>query len=450
MSKGVLVVNSLAVNDIITTETFAVALASLKLPAFIPQIACAVSGGCDSMALCLLMQDYLKPRDGRVVALTVDHGIRAESTGEAAQTQAWLRAHGIEHHILRWKREGVLTGNLQAQARHARYRLMQEWCHARHIPFLATAHHHGDQLETLLLRRARGSGDEGLSGMSSLRRAENTLIIRPLLSFRKPQLHATLQAYNQPWIEDPSNASELFDRVRARKTLEQADAKSIATLEHEIAAHKQARIEMEERVAYLLARYCKLHPFGFVTMTWPDDVHTLGYTLPRALLAMIQTISGMDRAPRYAELERLTHALLAAEKPLKRTLGGCQLEFRPDMKRLRIWREPAAAARYILPVSALPARWDGRFAIEPPSALSGQDNLYIRALGTGGVAKLGKEALKPFKSLPKAVFYTLPALWHLDELLAVPHMQQECTRFTKCPVTAVFQPMKALAAMRFW
>jgi 3'-phosphoadenosine 5'-phosphosulfate sulfotransferase (PAPS reductase)/FAD synthetase len=49
-----------------------------------PHLAVAVSGGADSMALTLLAGDWAVRRGGEVLALTVDHGLRAASSTEAA------------------------------------------------------------------------------------------------------------------------------------------------------------------------------------------------------------------------------------------------------------------------------------------------------------------------------------------------------------------------------
>ncbi len=68
-----------------------------------PVVAVATSGGPDSMALCLLGAPWAARRGGRVVALTVDHGLRPASGGEARRVGEWLSARGVEVHVLRWR-----------------------------------------------------------------------------------------------------------------------------------------------------------------------------------------------------------------------------------------------------------------------------------------------------------------------------------------------------------
>ncbi|HPF46887.1 MAG TPA: ATP-binding protein, partial [Emcibacteraceae bacterium] len=87
------------------------------------KFAVAVSGGADSMALTLLLNDYCQIHNISLVALTVDHGLRQKSKQEAEQVGIWLSKRGIEHHILTWVGHKPDT-NIQDEARNARYALM--------------------------------------------------------------------------------------------------------------------------------------------------------------------------------------------------------------------------------------------------------------------------------------------------------------------------------------
>ena len=125
-------------------------------------VAVAVSGGGDSVALLLLLQETgARP----LAAVTVDHGLRPESAAEAAAVAALCSARGIAHTLLRWE-EPAGAGNLQARAREARRRLIGDWARGRGIGAVALGHTLDDQAETFLLRLARGSGVDGLSGMA--------------------------------------------------------------------------------------------------------------------------------------------------------------------------------------------------------------------------------------------------------------------------------------------
>lgn len=170
----------------------------------------AVSGGGDSMALLGLMHRLVP---GHVWAATVDHGLRAASADEAEMVACWCAAHDVHHEILRPARP--ITGSLQAAARDARYALLDQWRSANGLVHIMTAHHADDQLETLVMRLNRSSGVGGLAGV----RAVQGPLLRPLLGWRRSELHDWATAHAMPFVEDPANADARFDRARLRRAL---------------------------------------------------------------------------------------------------------------------------------------------------------------------------------------------------------------------------------------
>lgn len=178
----------------------------------------AVSGGPDSLALLLLAH---AARPGGVAAATVDHGLRATSAAEAAEVARVCALLGVPQETLRVT---VAGGNVQAEARSARYAALGEWMAHRGLDALATGHHADDQAETLLMRLNRGSGVAGLAGVRERGRVPGTdrLLLRPLLGWRREELGRLVAAAGLIAADDPGNADHRFDRVRLRQGLGQA------------------------------------------------------------------------------------------------------------------------------------------------------------------------------------------------------------------------------------
>lgn len=173
----------------------------------------AVSGGPDSLALLLLAAEALP---GRLAAATVDHGLRAGSAAEAAMVARVCAGRTIPHTTVR---VAVANGNVQAEARAARYVALTGWARREGLAAIATAHHADDQAETLLMRLNRGSGLAGLSGIRARTRMEGVEVVRPLLGWRKTELQQVCDATGIEAAQDASNTDPRFDRVAIRQML---------------------------------------------------------------------------------------------------------------------------------------------------------------------------------------------------------------------------------------
>jgi tRNA(Ile)-lysidine synthase len=286
------------------------------------QFAVAVSGGADSLALTLLMAEAFPQR---VTALTVDHQLRADSAAEAAQVAAWCAAAHIPHYILPWHHEAI-SGNMQAQARAARYALLNDHCAAHGLPYVLTAHNRDDVAETLLMRLARGAGVRGLAAMRSKRPLSSTVtLLRPLLGISHVALVEWLQAQGQPWIEDPSNQNQNFDRVKARQWLAQPP---LATLTAErLAMSAQALAQADTALDWAANRcFAEMATIEAAVITFRSrhDLLALPSELVRRLLLHAMDMArGPALPPRQEELERLTNQLNDAAWRGS-TLGKCQ------------------------------------------------------------------------------------------------------------------------------
>jgi tRNA(Ile)-lysidine synthase len=383
-----------------------------------PSAAVACSGGADSMALALLLQDWTKSVGGSLTALTVDHRLRPESGAEAAQVGAWMQARGIAHVTL-VRPEALPAGNLQAAARRIRYRLLSEWCRDAGVLHLALAHHREDQAETLLLRLARGSGVDGLAAMAPLSDLPDVRVLRPLLGVPRARLAATLAAAGQEHVDDPSNENVAFGRVRLRRAAAVLDREGLSAerLAATAARLGRARAALDDATAQLLARAAAIHGEGYATLDAVELAAAPGEIALRALARIIAAVSGAAYPPRLERLERLHESLCGGAGGLEagRTLGGCRIL--PRKGRVLVCREPGAAAE----VAAARERftWDGRFRV----VIDGDSGCELRRLGRTGWADLLADRPDLRQThVPVAVRPSLPSFWHLDVVVSVPHL----------------------------
>jgi tRNA(Ile)-lysidine synthase len=201
-----------------------------------PALVLAVSGGPDSTALLVLAARWraaLK-RGPRLLAVTIDHGLRPGSAGEARSVKRLATRLGVRHRTLRWTGPKPKTG-LPEAARAVRYSLLAAAARAASAMHVLTAHTLDDQAETVLIRMARGSGPSGLCAMARETPLEGLALVRPLLDLPKARLIATLEAIGIAFADDPSNRDPRFTRSRLRGSMpllagEGLDAPRIALL----------------------------------------------------------------------------------------------------------------------------------------------------------------------------------------------------------------------------
>jgi tRNA(Ile)-lysidine synthase len=201
-----------------------------------PALVLAISGGPDSVALMWLAARWRRAliHGPRLVAVTVDHGLRAESAREAKQVRRLARSLDLPHHILRWTGAKPKTG-LPAAARSARYRLLAKAAQDHGATHILTAHTRDDQAETLLMRMLRGSGIAGLAAMARQTPRDGVVLARPFLNVSTRQLIATLAKAKVEFADDPTNRDTHFTRPRLRALMpalaaEGGDARNLARL----------------------------------------------------------------------------------------------------------------------------------------------------------------------------------------------------------------------------
>ncbi len=418
-----------------------------------PRLAAAVSGGRDSLALLLLLHDWVAARGGDLLVLTVDHGLRAGAAGEARWVAGVCEGLGLRHRTLAWRpRERLPRGGLQAAARDARYRLLAKACRAEGRLHLLLGHHREDQAETLLLRLEAGSDLPGLAAMPAVAHLDDLRLLRPLLDQPRAALEALLVAAGQGWLDDPSNDDAAFARTRLRRRRPALEAAGLSPAAcAEAAAGFAALRRWEERaLARLLVECCRLDPRGFA---WIDRPRLLAAPAPlarRALGRVLRCVAGRAHAPRGARLQALLERLDRAAPPAS-TLAGCRvLPRRGD--RLLVVRETAAIAPAGPPDAWPASAWDGRFRLRAPAGDVTEGRAPPDVVAYGRLPADQQRRLRTAETalaaLPAAARAGLPTLRDLDGSSTLPHFTARPGIVARKAVAA-FQPTRALTVGSF-
>lgn len=403
-----------------------------------PVVAVAVSGGSDSMALALLAQAWAAKQGGKLLALTVDHGLREGSRAEALQVGRWMKRLGISHRILTWTGDKPQSGRMET-ARLARYALLEEACAKHGVLHLLTAHQLEDQAETLLLRLARGSGAEGLAAMAPVLSLRHVRLLRPLLGATREGLRAFLKSRGQDWIEDPSNDNPAYERARLRQHAPLLAGLGLSAEALAASAGKLYRLRrhLEDETAGLLARHVSLHPLGFA---WAECriLEEPSETLVRAFARLLASLGGSAYLPAPDRVEALL-AAMRSENWRGGTLAGCRLARR--LGRLLIVREAAACEGPVSLGSGGEGVWDGRFRYSGAGR-----GLTLAALGAKESERLAQShpQLK-MAGIPSLAWASLPAILDRRGVFAVPGLGYK--RSSRCsePLTELtFAPRRAV------
>ncbi|MGK7866045.1 tRNA lysidine(34) synthetase TilS [Falsiroseomonas sp. E2-1-a20] len=363
-----------------------------------PALVAGVSGGPHSLALALLLADWVASCGGRLLAGIVDHGLRPDSGAEAAQVAGWLAARGIPARIMALNLPPGLA--VQARAREGRLQALLHLARDHGAGWVALGQHRGDQAETVLLRALAGSGRDGLAGMARGRSAGDALLIRPVLDCSPAALEAVVAAAGLAPVRDPSNSNPRFTRARLRVALADPDGEGPATeaLAAAAAAFARRRLHLRRAVAARIAEAAWVSEAGFARLDLPrfgQDV-----VARAALAALVRAIGGATYAPAPAGVAGLLGRGAGS-------LGGAILGRDGLLMREEAALAPACRARDGV-------TWDGRFRLsgQPPPGL------LVGALGSAaaGLPRPGW--------LPAAVAPTLPAFFAADDgaLVAVPSL----------------------------
>lgn len=171
----------------------------------------ALSGGRDSASLFHYLLNNRVRLNIKVVAINVEHGIREESKAETEKIQAGCTDIGVPikvYHVdaLKYAKENKKT--VEQSARILRYECFEDAVKSGFCDQVATAHHSGDDVETVLMRIFRGTGNRGLGGISESR----DYILRPMLSVSRDEIDEYCSQNGVKYFDDETNEEQKYTR----------------------------------------------------------------------------------------------------------------------------------------------------------------------------------------------------------------------------------------------
>lgn len=415
--------------DLPLDQRFADAMGQLLGPHFPSDIGLAVSGGGDSMAMLYLAHNWTRQYGVRLWVVTVDHCLRPESAAEARMVAEECAQLAWPHAVLRWQWDG--QGNVQDAARRARLNLIDRWRGSvSHILF---AHTQDDQAETVVMRLARGSGVDGLAGMSMRRevalhplgvtaipeecvdgdlpqafpRSPRFDVLRPCLDMSREDLRHYASVLKGRWVEDPTNEDRSYDRVRVRHLLKILGQEGITAPDLAKTAARMARAQrgLNARLIDALDRCCRDAPLGQVLIDRDEFSRLEEETQLRLLTSSLCYVVSAEYRPRAASSDALLQHVLSGRGG---TLHGAEVIV--EKASIRVFRELAAVQDEVSNVEGL---WDDQWCFSDVDATGFQ----VKALGQAGWEQISSH---PAPAMTYKSALSLPALWSNNEVVSTP------------------------------
>lgn len=336
------------------------------------RIAVAVSGGCDSMALVFAINEFSCKNQINLLAVTVDHKMRKDSSKEAREIGKILRAHKIKHEIL--EIDEAPQKNVEANLREARYSRLYDFCLSSKVDNLFLGHHQGDVAENFLIRLFRGSQIDGLAAMQTVTQFKKIKLCRPFLDVTKEELQDYLKARKIKWFEDESNEDEKFLRNKIRKFFAQFEEKNLIQKRIKTAAENIAQTkEMLDEVLLKEAATClAFQPEGNFVIDIEKYKKIPPKIAQKILSLVLLEVSGDVYKPRLAGLQNFEKNILSLPKGKKKNFYGCMAvgvqNFEPAPKRaVLIYRDPTHPQNPTQNFDQNTLLIDGRFMVKQNS-----------------------------------------------------------------------------------
>lgn len=346
-----------------------------------------LSGGGDSVALALMVDEWARTAVRPLVFVTIDHGLQPQSRDWTRRCAQLAERFGHRFLVRAWTGEKPTTG-LPAAARSARHRLLAEAAREVGATTILLGHTADDLLESQAMRHVGATTPDAREWAPSpvWPEGRGLFVLRPMLGMRRAALRDWLVAHDETWIEDPANENLAYARARARQGIDRNTA-----------------VVHEEQPPLTLAAQAT-HRAGIITLP-RIALREASVPAARRFIALASVCAGGGaRLPAGSRIDRAVQAM-RGEACVTMTLAGARLE--ADDQDIHIFREAGEVARGglmpITPGSIRPAVWDGRFEIA--ASLMGVE---VRRLA-GLTRHLPAEQREALRNLPSAARGGLPA-----------------------------------------
>ena len=378
------------------------------------RIALAVSGGRDSMALMYLIHRWKLGLSLNIdiEVLTVNHNVRKAAEDECRFVHNIAEIYGFRHTVLIWE-HGYIKTSFQEKARKARYKLMLDYVRGNNINTILTAHTSDDNIETFIMRLAKGSGLDGLKSINEIRHEDGIQIQRPLLSLSRSLTTSILRSTGNEWIDDPTNDDESFERVRIRNNISSLSTFNISadnltkTIQRLARAHEsisyftnsisQELVELSEH-GHAVINFDKLR-------NYPKEI------ILRVFAKALTDINGGTIS--LSSLEAVYADLIKTGR--SKTLNGCQII--PEKNMCVIVRENRGISPVEIKINQR-ISWDGRFDVHLKSC--DKKNIIIDQIGKADDLRKMINGTS-LQNMPNYLLRTLPGGFIEDKLVLLPN-----------------------------
>ena len=271
------------------------------------RVLCAVSGGLDSMCLLHYLDTWGRRHGFSVGAAHFNHRLRPAADRDEDFVRDWCAGRSIPFYAGSGQVRGLAENlglSLEEAGRKLRYDFLRKTAEREGFSAVLTAHHAGDNAETMLLNLIRGTGLKGLCGIPP----ERDIILRPFLGLNREELAAYAAAHGIPHVEDETNAdpdaaARNLLRLKVMPLLRQLNPRAEAHMARTAALLR----ETDEGLADLTERYLRaasVQP-GRVTVPLGKLAEVPDFLRPKVLLGLFDLLGAGRKDISAVHLEAL-------------------------------------------------------------------------------------------------------------------------------------------------